>query len=170
MRTSKIRLATLLIAVATSGLACAAIPPQPSGSHQVSMTRSMVVFFQLEQDLSTALSKHDKAATDALLSADFELRPNQHPGEPTARADWLAGDAAHAIGGIEQLGVRDYGDMAIVSYVRTTPSADTTTIARCYVIDAWKKMGNDWQLITRYQSDLPAAAAEQQDVAPTGKG
>ena len=170
MTSPRITLAFLLAVVAIGDPICAAVPPQPSSARQVSMTRPMLIFFQLEQDLATAISKHDTAATDALLSADFELRPDQHPGEPTARADWLAGAAAQEIGAIEQLGVRDYGDVAIVSYVRTTPSANAATVARSYVIDAWTKSANNWQLITRYQSELPSNAVEQQDVAPTGKG
>jgi hypothetical protein len=159
----------LLFAAAFFGGPGHAATPQPAPNAQVSMTRPMAVFSRLEQDLSTAVSKHDQAATDKLLSVDFELRPDSHPGEPTTRAEWLADTAARTEGRIEQLSVRDFGDVAIVSFVMATKhGAGPGT--RNYVVDAWKKQGDGWQLITRYQSKLPAATNPAEDTAPTGKG
>lgn len=169
MSTSGIRLASLLMAISVGGLACAATPPQSSANQQVSMTRPMLVFYQLEQDLAAAIAKHDQATTDRLLSGDFEFRPDTHAGEPTARTDWLADDAAGSSGNIEQLGVRDFGVVAIVSFVMTATQG-AGPAPRSYVVDAWKKQGDNWQLITRYQSSLPAVSPRDEDIAPTGKG
>ncbi len=149
-------LAVVTIAGATSAPANAA--------PQVSMTRSMVVFAGLERELAGASSGHDQAATDRLLSPDFELRPDAHPGEPTTRADWLA-DGAMRGSGTDEISVRDLGDVAIASFIMKTPNSTSR-----YVIDVWKKQGNDWQLLTRYQSALPASDAPTEDKAPTGKG
>jgi hypothetical protein len=170
MKSPRIAQALLLALVAIGGPACAATtPPQSSPNQQVSMTRSMLIFFQLEQDLSNAVSNHDQAATDKFLSVDFELRPDSHPGEATTRAEWLAGGVARTGSRFEQLGVRDFGDVAIASFVMTTKNgADSET--RSYVVDAWKKQGEGWQLITRYQSKLPGAINPDEDRVPTGKG
>jgi hypothetical protein len=171
MNSPRIAQAFLLALVAIGGPACAATttPPQSSPNQQVSMTRPMLVFFQLEQELSTAVSKHDQGATDKLLSVDFELRPDSHPGEATTRAEWLADGVAQSGSRFEQLGVRDFGDVAIASFVMTTKNGGGVE-TRSYVVDAWKKQGDGWQLITRYQSKLPIAASREQDTAPTGKG
>jgi ketosteroid isomerase-like protein len=170
MKSPRIAQAFLLALIAIGGPACAATtPPQSSPNQQVSMTRSMLVFFQLEQDLSGAVSKHDQGATDKLLSVDFELRPDSHPGEATTRAEWLADGGSQSGSRFEHLGVRDFGDVAIVSFVMTTKNgADSET--RSYVVDAWKKQGDGWQLITRYQSKLPVATNPDEDRVPTGKG
>jgi len=170
MTSRRIAQALLLALVALGGPACAAAtPPQSSPEQQVSMTRSMLVFFQLEQELSRAVSKHDQGATDKLLSVDFELRPDSHPGEATTRAEWLADGVAQSGSRFEHLAVRDFGDVAIVSFVMTTKNGGGVE-TRSYVVDAWKKQGDGWQLITRYQSKLPVAASREQDTAPTGRG
>jgi hypothetical protein len=170
MTSRRITPALLLALVAMGGPACAATtPPQSSPSQQVTMTRPMLVFFELEQALSTAVSTHDQEATDKLLSVDFELRPDAHPGEATTRAEWLADDAAQSGSRFEHLGVRDFGEVAIVSFIMTTKHGGGVE-TQSYVVDAWKKQGDGWQLITRYQSKLPVAAGPEPDVAPTGKG
>jgi hypothetical protein len=162
----------ILVALSIASLAGTAMTARAEDQiKNVSMTRSMLVFSDLEKSLAKAISKHDQAATDTLLSADFELRPGEHPGEPTTRSDWLADAASGQLGDIEELSVHDHGDVAVASFVRTVAASDNpTNLIRSYVIDVWKKQDNDWQLVTRYQSELPAVEAPTEDVAPTGKG
>jgi ketosteroid isomerase-like protein len=140
-------------------------------THNVTMTRMMLVVSDLEKNLATAVSRHDQAGIDSLLSTDFEFRPGDHPGDPTTRADWLADAASAMAGDLEQLSVHELGDVAVASFIKAVPARDDKTrLSRSYVIDVWKKQGNDWQLITRYQSELPAIATPTEDIAPTGKG
>ncbi len=162
--------APLLIALAIASFAG---PPARADDliKNVSMTRFMLVFSDLEKILAKAISGHDQTAIDGLLSPDFELRPGEHPGEPTTRSNWLAAAASGHAGDMEQLSVHELGDVAVASFVRSVPaSGDTAELSRSYIVDVWKKQGNDWQLVTRYQSALPAADAPTEDIAPTGKG
>jgi hypothetical protein len=151
----------VMLAVAYAGAAACAPTEAPP---QVSMTRSMLVFSSLEKELSSAISAQDRAKTDHLLSQDFEFRPAAHPGEATTRAEWVA-DAAARGNGSEQISVRDLGEVAVASFVMTMEDKSSS-----YVIDVWKKQGNGWQLISRYQSPLPAGEPPTEDIAPTGKG
>ena len=164
--------ATFCIALAITACAGSAMPAHADGQiKNVSMTRSMRVFADLEKSLASAVARHDNGAINVLLSSDFELRPDRHPGEPTTRSDWLAAAASGQLGDIEQLSVHDHGTVAIASFVRSVPASDNAAnLIRSYVIDVWKKQDNDWQLITRYQSELPAVEAPTEDIAPTGKG
>lgn len=162
MKANSLRPALFSAMLAISACAVASAPAGPPP--QLSMTRPMMVFAKLEQDLAGAVSSQDQATTDRLLSEDFEYRPSAHPGEPSTRADWLA-DASARGKGTDQLSVRDLGDVAVASFVMTRDDDSSS-----YVIDVWKKQGNEWQLITRFQSELPAAESSTGDIAPTGKG
>jgi hypothetical protein len=164
MKTNSLHPALFAGIVALAACSGAAALAASDASPQVSMTRPMMVFAGLERQLADAVSARDKAATDSMLSQDFEFRPGAHPGEPTPRADWLADAAARGTGS-DQLSVRDLGDATVVSFVMAM--ADHTS---SYVIDVWKKQGANWQLISRYQSALPAANPPTEDTAPTGKG
>ena len=172
MNRKKLRFGLLQVALTIGVLAGPVAPAQASEQTKiVSMTRPMAVFLQLERDLANAVAKHDQGATDALLGEGFELRMASNPAEPTVREDWLVLASSGIVGNIEQLSVHDHGDVAIVSFVRTVPANDNgANLMRSYVIDVWIKQGNDWQLITRYQSELPTTAAPTEDVAPTGRG
>lgn len=168
----KMRFGLLQVALFIGVLASPVTPAQ--GSEQtkiVSMTRPMAVFLQLERDLANAVAKHNQGATDALLGEGFELRLASNPAEPTVREDWLVLASSGIVGNIEQLSVHDHVDVAIVSFVRTVPASDNAAkLSRNYIVDVWKKQNNDWQLVTRYQAELPDADAPTKDKAPTGKG
>ena len=164
MKMNSLRPALLTAILGVGAYAGAATSAAVEAPPQVSMTRSMLVFADLEKNLDRAIASHDQPATDALLSTDFEYRPDMHPGDPTTRADWLA-DAAMRGSGTDQLSVRDFGDVAVVSFVMTTGTGTSS-----FVVDVWKQQGDNWQLITRYQSALPATETPTEDKAPTGKG
>jgi hypothetical protein len=137
----------------------------------VTMTRSMSVFLKLERDLANAVAKHDQSATDALLAEGFELQLASNPAEPTVREDWLTLASSGVAGKIEQLTVHDHDTLSIASFIKSTPSGTQASMNdRTYVVDVWQKHGAGWQLVTRYQSILPAEPIQEQDVAPTGKG
>jgi ketosteroid isomerase-like protein len=172
MNRQKLRLGLLQAAIAIAMLIGAVAPALGSGQTKiVSMTRSMAVFLTLERDLANAVASHDQGTTDALLAEEFELRLASNPTEPTVREDWLQLASSGIVGNIEQLSVHDHGDLAIASFIKSIPAnADKSRLLRTYIIDVWRKQGESWQLITRYQSELPTAEAPTEDVAPTGKG
>jgi hypothetical protein len=67
--------------------------------------------------------------------------------------------------GTDQISVRDLGDVAVTSFVMAMKDGTSG-----YIVDVWKKQDSGWQLVSRYQSMLPAAEAPAGDIAPTGKG
>ena len=128
------------------------------------MTRSMTECAGRERELADAVASQDQAATDRLLSPDFEFRPGTHPGEPTTRSDWLAESTLQG-SGTDQLSVRELDNVAIASFVMAG-AGDTSS----YVIDVWQQQGGEWQLVTRDQTEGPGTDPTAEDVAPTGKG
>jgi hypothetical protein len=136
------------------------------------LSRAAKIFSENEQALDDALRNHDEAELAKLLAADFELRRAENPGEPVPRADWLKLAAPDPQSHRGQMTVHDHGEIAIASFRRVQPSAGAEQPeSQAYVVDVWKKQGQGWQLLTRYESKLaPADAAEPNDVAPDGKG
>ncbi len=135
------------------------------------VSRSVSVFSQLEDSLDAALSGTDASARDKVLAADFELRQAANPGVPVPREEWLKNANQNAGTQRKQMAVHDHGTLAVVSFLRSTPSDQADQPARqSFVVDVWKKQGDDWQLDTRYEADAGAATATDEDVKPTGKG
>ena len=127
------------------------------------MTRQVAEFSQHERALAEALHNADRATSDHMLMADFELRDSAMPNQPTPRAQWLA--SAHPDTAAEQMAVHDYGDVAVVSFVNR---ADKPASA-AFVVDVWHKQGTDWQLAVRYQSQINARKMRSGAIRPTGK-
>jgi len=162
----------LLLAIATAGVVANGANAQTADHGKITtVSRAVMVFVQLEQSLDDALRNKDEAGLTKLLGADFELRQAGNPGVPIARAEWLKGSAPDPQSKLSQVAVHDHGTLAVSSYLRSTPSDQPDQPARLtFVVDVWKKTGDDWQLDTRYESDAGAASAPEQDVKPTGKG
>ena len=135
------------------------------------VSRSVSVFSQLENSLDAALSGTDNSARDKVLAADFELRQAANPGLPVAREEWLKNANPKAATQRSQMAVHDHGTLAVVSFLRSTPSDQADQPAQLsFVVDVWKKQGDDWQLDTRYEADAGTASTTDEDVKPTGKG
>jgi hypothetical protein len=171
----KTRSGSLALLFAIAGATCfisAAADAQTADHGKIAiLSRSVMVFSQLEQSLDAALSGNDQAAQEKLLAADFELRPASNPGVPMARAEWLKGDKPSANSEMSQMAVHDHGTLAIASFLRSTPSDQPDQPAKLtFVVDVWKKQGSDWQLDTRYEADAGSASATEEDVKPDGKG
>jgi hypothetical protein len=137
----------------------------------MTVSRSVMVFVQLEQSLDDAFRNKDEAGLAKLLAANFELRQASNPGLPVPREDWLKGATPNPQSQLSQMAVHDQGTLAIASFLRSTPSDQPDQPAKLtFVVDVWKKQGDDWQLDTRYESDAGASSATEQDVVPNGKG
>ncbi len=135
----------------------------------LTLTRTAVLFSQLESELSLALRDKDDKALGKLLAADFEQRNASHPGQPMPRADWLKLQAPSADATIDQIAVHDFGDTAVVSFEMEEPAAGkAATRSTRMLVDVWRKSGQNWQLAVRYQS--PASLLKAADRQPDGKG
>jgi hypothetical protein len=157
-----------LVILAVAALVAAGVSANPGQANapmriQV-MTRQVQAFAQREQALTDALGKSDRAATDRLLSADFEMRDGAAAVQPVPRAQWIS---ARPSGSLDQIAVHDYGNVAVVSFINNTTRSKSTRAA--FVVDVWQKHGEDWQLSVRYQSQLGARNLPVNDIKPNGK-
>ncbi|MBV9609957.1 MAG: hypothetical protein JO187_10410 [Acidobacteria bacterium] len=154
----------LSFALVLASLAAAQQPQsRPKSSHQITPTRTVRVFTELEHELSTALHSRDQAALDRLLLPEFEVRRASSPGVPVPRADFLAEQHA-AAADLGQMAVRLLGSTALVSFV-AAGSTDT------FIVDAWLQDGPSYKLAARYQSPstAPATQSPAGDKRPTGR-
>jgi len=117
----------------------------------MTVTRGVTVFTNLEHQLDDALQARNEAALTRLLAANFEQRNATAPSAPVPRADWLQHTSRPAE--ISQMAVHEYGDVAVVSFLDAAQSA--------FVVDVWKKTGDDYQLSVRYASAAAAAPQTQ---------
>ena len=135
-------------------------------------TRQVMIFTNLEIQLLEAVKKKDKAALQALASDDLGIEmPNA---DRLAVDDWLesvlAKDYVLKNFGVRQVSVSDSGDTAIVKFDRLVEATykGAADNGEFFVVDLWKKNGDNWKLVGRYVSKissvLPKAAPR-----PTGK-
>lgn len=172
MNKQPVLFAFLFMAAFATGLATHPAHAQTADHGKITtVSRSVKVFSQLEQSLDAAIAGKDQASVDKLLAADFELRSAANPSVPVARDEWLQNRTPATDAGTSQMAVHDHGTLAVASYLRSTPSDQPDQPAQLtFVVDVWKKQGENWQLATRYESDAGTASAPEQDVAPSGKG
>lgn len=139
-------------------LLCCSVPFAAAqvGRVQV-MTRGMKLFAEREQALADAAHRGDRAALERQLDADFEQRSAAQPARPTPRADWLANLTEHPApaASVGEMAVHDEGDRAVVSFGLDADGAAT----RWFVVDVWRRDGEDWRLATRYIAPRSEAAA-----------
>jgi len=132
------------------------------------VTRMVKQFTELESSLAASIKAGDEAGLQKLLADDFELRTGSMPGNPTPRAEWIRSlllrrDVAYSI---EQMAVHDLGNHAVVSFVEKSARKEAKAAPNIFVVDVWKRSGNDWKLAIRYASAasrdvvIPGASAE----------
>ena len=123
----------------------------------VTATRQVTLFSGLEKQLLTTIQKKDQAALKTLLADDFEIwMPN---GDAVAMEDWLPivlGKFSLKSFRISQMSVRDFGDTAIVKFMRSQKAdfQGKDESGEFFVVDVWKKSGDSWQLSDRYVSKV----------------
>ncbi|MDR3392555.1 MAG: nuclear transport factor 2 family protein [Sulfuriferula sp.] len=117
------------------------------------VTRLVQIFSVLERDLEAHVQKGDAAAMETLLTDDFEMRIGAMPGNPIPRAQWLHQFTRHTGSSfdLQQMAVHDYGSVAVVSFLLKQDKSSKSA-GDIYIVDVWKKSGNDWQLAVRYAS------------------
>lgn len=119
------------------------------------VTRLVKVFQQLETQFAQAARAGDTAALEALLADDFELRAARRPGEPVARAQWLAAIQQQPApdARIEQMAAHDHGAIVDVSFLLRPVAAGPAkrgTEAPLFIVDTWARDGDAWRLKVRY--------------------
>ena len=151
--------ALLLIAFALLALPAFA-QPSPGAGRIPTVTRLVKLFSELENDLVARAHADDPQRLDAMLDPAFEMRVGANPGVPLPRDEWIRAARAAPRGAprMDQMAVHDFGTIAIVSF-RETP----TTAQRGkpqFVVDCWKRTGDEWKLVVRYVSDAASASVK----------
>lgn len=124
-------------------------------------TRTVAMVEQLEQTLMTAAQKRDTATLDHMLGDDFSVtRPGD---EPLGRDEWLKSSPRSFRTG--DLNARDLDTVVIANFLLTEEFALGTK--NYFVVDVWQKTGENWQLVSRYQS--PTSKTVPKNRKPTGK-
>ncbi len=143
-------LAALSIACGTAGVA-AQMPP--AGGH---VTRAVQEFTQRVMALQRAAGAGDADRVGELLGGGFEALRAEQPAEPIPREDWLAAMRAAGIARIqvEEMAVREYGPVAVVTFVMRTEGQPQSRL----VTDTWQLEGGRWHLQGRVSAPLPAEA------------
>lgn len=117
----------------------------------MTVTRSVVVFSNLENKLDAALRGNDEGAISKLLAADFEQRDGNAPDQPLPRAEWLK--VSHVTPSISRMAVHEYGNVAVVSFADAAQHA--------FIVDVWNKTADGYALSVRYSSNSAAAPQTQ---------
>jgi len=150
-----------LLAMVTAGAAQQA-QPRPKSSNQITATRTVHVFTDLERQLAAALHSGDQATIDRLLTADFEVRRSSRPGVPVPRADFISQQHPADIQ-LGQMAVRLLGSTALVSFLASNGSAGA------FIVDTWTEDGPSWKLAARYESPAASAELPSGDKRPSGR-
>jgi hypothetical protein len=148
------RCVAVSVFVTISALALFAAAPSaqtPATGNVPTVSRLVLQFTERETHLAERLAARDAAGAGNSLTDDFELRASNQPGRPIPRAEWLAQSTQSAGVGsrITQMAVHDLGETAVVSFMQ---GADTTP--GLFVVDVWRRAGNDWKLAVRYASPI----------------
>ncbi len=145
----------------------------PRNPRIMTATRQVVTFSSLEKQMMEALQKKDKAALKALLTDDTAI--HMPDADPLPGDDWvdsvMSKDFALKSFGIRQVDVADLGTAAVVAYDRIQDSTfkGKPDGGEFFVVDLWKKDGDNWKLADRYVSKVSSVLSQPKDVKPTGK-
>jgi len=118
------------------------------------VTRWVKLFTKLENNLAASLKARDEAALQNLLADDFELRTGSMPGSPMPRAEWIRSL-------LLRRDVRLQHDLVGYSIEKRASGSGIKAAPNIFVVDVWKRSGDDWKLAIRY-----ASAASRDVVIP----
>lgn len=173
---------SLCLAVLAIGLLAVAAPaqsfPQALGRQAAEadpQQRALVEqFAKLEREWMEALVRKDRAALERFLTPEYALHVSDAPEQEIPRAMWLETSmCCYDLAEFTQRAhkVRMIGDdVAVVSFIhrqkasvkpRSGAPAGAAPRDRSgdfYLVDVWRKVGNEWKVSARYSSPLGAAA------------
>jgi ketosteroid isomerase-like protein len=175
MDTMIARLVVALFLAASASLAAAQEPLKPPLSPRIiTATRQVTMFTATEKQMLDAVQKKDKSALQAMLSdecaihlPDSDLMPGDEWLESVMSKHYMLKSFT-----IRQLSVSDLGTAAVVSYDRIQESTykGQNDGGEFYVVDLWKKVGDNWKLSDRYVTKVGSTPVMPKGpVRPTGK-
>jgi ketosteroid isomerase-like protein len=146
----------------------------PLNPRIVTATRQVTVFSALEKQMLQAIQKKEKAALQAMLTEDANIHlPNADPLPGDAWVDSvMSKDFDLKTFTVRQIDVSDLGTAAVVVYDRIQDSTykGSKDGGEFYVMDLWKKDGDNWKLADRYVSKVGSVPVlPKTPVRPTGK-
>lgn len=130
---------------------CAALPAQAQASGRGGhVTRTVAAFAELEQSLLQAVRERQATTVERLIDDDFAMTVAQDPQTPVARDEWLEAVRKPGAGdwSAEQLAVREFGALAVASFV-LRPQPARAGASPLFVVDTWRLDGNQWRLALR---------------------
>lgn len=135
--------------------------PSPATGRIPTVTRLVKTFSELENDLVARAHAADPQALEATLDPAFEMRVGADPGVPLPRDEWIraARAAPREPLRIDQMAVHDFGTVAIVSF-REAPASAAARGKPQFVVDCWKRAGDEWKLAVRYVSDAASSSVK----------
>jgi hypothetical protein len=138
-------------------LASAVIESSPAPKTNIKfsqLTRTVLFFSALETELIEALKNNNQIKLKGLLADDFEMRQASEPSSPIPYANWLANSLAEAPNytvTLEQMSVHDLNQTAIVNFLwLPNTNNEQLPLAKVFVVDVWRQVGERWQLAIRY--------------------
>ena len=149
-------------------IACGAVvaqAPAPAGKPNrvvPTITRTIQIFSTLENDWLDAVQRRDHDALKKIVADDFELRSAAAPGTPTPREESLghAMQVAPFHSSIEQMAAHEYGDVVVVSFLWKLAVPQKGALPqKVFVVDTWKRIDGNWQVVTRYTAPVANAVA-----------
>ena len=140
----------------------------------ITATKQVSIFTRLENQLLQAVQKKDKAAAQAMLSDDLNIE--MPDADPLPGEDWLDSVMAKAYTlksfVVRQMSAIDLGNAAVVKFDRLqeATSKGKADSGEFFVVDVWKKDGENWKLASRYVSKVSSQPSiPKAPVKPTGK-
>lgn len=147
----------------------------PLTARIMTATRQVTLFSGLEKQLLEAVQKKDSAALKNLLADDFSVRlPDA---DPMPGDEWIDSVMSKDFNlksfVVRQVDAVDLGDAAIIKFDRIQQSTfkGQNDGGEFYVLDIWRKTGDNWKLSDRFVSLVSATPVTPKgDVKPTGNG
>ncbi|HET9790274.1 MAG TPA: nuclear transport factor 2 family protein [Candidatus Angelobacter sp.] len=146
----------------------------PLNPRIITATKQVTMFTALEKQMLDAVQKKDQAKLNVMLTEEATI--HLPDADPLPGDEWvqsvMSQDFTLKSFAIRQMDVSDLGTAAVVAYDRIQDSMlkGKQIGGEFYVVDLWKKDGDNWKLADRYVSKvgttpvLPSAP-----VHPTGK-
>jgi hypothetical protein len=163
------------VLIATSIFSATQEPVKPALSPRIiTATKQVTIFNGLENQLLQAVQKKDKAAAQVMLTDDLYIE--MPDADPLPGDDWLASvmakDYTLKSFVVRQMSAIDLGNAVVVKFDRLQEavSKGKADSGEFFVVDVWKKDGENWKLASRYVSKVSSVPyMPKADVKPTGK-
>ena len=164
-----------LVCLGILGIAAAQEPVKPPLNPRIiTATRQVSIFTDLEKQLLKAVQSKNEATLKNLVADDCMIE--MPDADPMPGDDWIASvlskDYALKSFSVRQVSALDQGDFVVVKFDRVQQATykGAAEDGEFFVVDVWKKDGENWKLANRYVSKVSSVPwMPKGDVKPTGK-